>query len=338
MHATLRKFSSGVLLTLLATAVVFVGSGPTYAQSNTRSFQMGLWGYPSPAIPPSADTDIAAFYEGQNQPLPPIRSIVILASWATTPLSAYGYDWSRIVAVEIDEPYTPIDSTITSTIDNSITGLTHCANVPAQASTIDATLAQRAAELEALAPKARFWVNLTNTEAGFIESESCWASVFNKPYIDVISADWYYVDFGTLSTFYATLAANPANPGQQLALIPGTFHRTGTDSPPNAATSASYLQGYFDYANDANQSCNLPLGSRGATGSFDGCRVWIVLGFLTGTFTQDNNVYMGEQDPTSGPIATTWRAELALPLRPGLAHQLTPGQILSAILPLLLNQ
>jgi hypothetical protein len=298
---------------------------------------MGLWGYPDPAIPPSADTDIAVFYEGHGQPPPPMRSIGILSSWASdTPLSALGFDWSRIVAVEIDEPYM-------STLQNQLGGDQRpnpCSSSQRMAVVNNTmqVLAGRAAELAALNPKARFWVNFTDHEGDWMRDTVCPVPL-NQPNIDVISIDRYGVPFSpTVEIYYDWFAVHPATPHQQLALIPGTFHRTGDDSPQSAATSASYLQAYFDYANNANQSCNLSLGSRGVTGNYDRCRVWIVLGFLTGDFTQDGDLYMGEQDPASAPIATTWRAELALPLRPGLAHQPTAVQMLSTILPPLLNQ
>ncbi len=57
---------------------------------------MALWVNPGSPIPTSADTDIQSFYEGERQP--DGRSITLEFNWtSSTPLSARGYDWSRIV-------------------------------------------------------------------------------------------------------------------------------------------------------------------------------------------------------------------------------------------------
>jgi hypothetical protein len=67
-----------------------------------------------------------------------------------------------------------------------------------------------------------------------------------------------------------------------------------------------------------NQSCNLPLGDLGATGYFDGCPVWMVLGWLAPNFQDGSTQYVGLLDPTSSVIKTAWDAELALPVTPGI--------------------
>ena len=290
---------------------------------------MALWGFPSPAIPGSADTDIAVFWGSQTQP-PGRPSIWVQGPVATSLPDSTSMDWSLIVAVEFDEPYSAIDG-----------GMNPCLYIgeadPGPLVTVnrvDQQLAARKAELESRNPKARFWVNFTSVELGWMQESDC-PLALNKPYIDVISEDVYYMSFDRIQSDYTWLAANPAKPDQQLALIPGTFYRSGQDNP---ATQASYVQSYFPYANAMNQSCSLPLADRGVTGYFDGCPVWIVLGFLSGDFTDGNTQYVGELDPTSAPIAAVWHPEFALPLRPGLANQLAPGQIVTAIiLPLLLN-
>jgi hypothetical protein len=285
---------------------------------------MALWVNPGSRIPTSADTDILSFYDGQDQPPAPARSILIFADWASsTPLSAMGYDWSRIAAVEIDEPYN---------------GLQHdpCENsgAAAQARGIDATLGQRAAELKALAPKARFWVNFVKDNIGWMEDANCLTQqglTLNEPYIDVISIDDYGVPFvPDVQQYYNFLVENPAKPDQQLALIPGVFSAPVHQGP--------LLASYFGYADSMNQACNLPLGSRGVTGIYDGCPVWIVMGWLSGNYTDGNTQYVGMLDTRSATIAAAWEGELGLPLRPGLAHQLTPAQIILPVLnQLLLN-
>ena len=291
---------------------------------------MVMWLEPGFSALPSLDTDMAMFNEGHPQPAAPLRTFMRIG--LTGSFAADSYDWSRIVAVYIDEPYGGMDP-ILKLPDNSPACT---AVVNADIAPIDASLSQRATELKSLHPKVRFWVNFTQVEANWMAV--CEApQVFNRAYIDVISADWYYVNFSSVQPFY-TVVSSPTvrpKPDQQLALVPGTFHRTGNDSPLNAVQSASLLQGYFDYANNANQSCNLPLGSRGITGIFDGCPVWIVMGWLANTVT-DGQTYFGELDPTSAPIAAAWRAEVALPLRPDLIKP-TPAQMFSTILPVLLD-
>ena len=304
MRSTSQRFSSRVLFTLLT--VFFAASSATYAQAQTRSFMMGLWTDPS-----HANSDIAVFSPGQPQPAAPARSILVGMS-AGTSFYNISYDWTRIVAVEVDEPYASIDTSIASLIAGHPFGVSNgCqGNVPSQAQAIDASLSARATELRALNPKARYWVNLTNNEAELIEGNLCWAAVFNRPYIDVISVDWYYVGFSEVQPAYDTLVDVRAKPSQQVALIPGTFYRSGKDNP---ATQASIVQGYFPYANSRNQSCNLPLGDLGATGYFDGCPVWMVLGWLAPNFQDGSTHYVGLLDPTSSAIKTAWDAELALP-------------------------
>jgi len=316
-----RRFTqfSAVLLALFIALLVLVPNSRAQAQSTTRNFQMSLWECCDGRVTTNMDIGTVA---------PPAGRYILLGIDFNSPLPT-NIDWSRVAAVEIDEPYTPIDSTIISQIDNDPLGLhNNCNNVPGQASQIDAALAQRAAELKALNPRARFWVNLTDHEAQFVEHNYCWAAVFNKPYIDVISADWYNVDFSALQQFYDWLAAHPAKPDQQLALIPGVFS-TPTDQ-------SSHLQGYFNYANSVNQTCNLPTGGRGYTGIYDGCRVWVVMGWLSGDYTLGNTVYRGMLDPNSQTIANTWQAEFVLP--PGPAQRHARAKLLQPMLDSLLLQ
>jgi hypothetical protein len=113
---------------------------------------------------------------------------------------------------------------------------------------------------------------------------------------------------------------------QQVALIPGTF-----------AGQESFLQDYFSYAEARNQGCNLDLGRPGVTGSFDRCPVWIVYGWLAGYNKVGSREYWGELEPNSTQIRNVWRNELSLPLAPGLAHQLTPAQIIVPLVNQLLS-
>jgi hypothetical protein len=303
----------------LLTALLFIApSGEAYAQS--RSFQMALWADTDSA--PGVDTDIPMIYDPFGVGQPAGRSILIRFD-RNRPFYAGDYDWSRIAAVLFDEPYNEFRDP--------------CWRDAELVKDRIQLLAQRAAELKAVAPKTRFWVNLAPRELDLMMGGACTGIgldpvYFNWPYIDVISVDHYNKRFNPdVKKYYDWLMLWRAKPDQQVALIPGTFYRQGKDNP---ATAASYLQGYFDYANNANQNCNLPFGSRGLTGSFDGCPVWIVMGWLSHNHWQDGVEYVGERDPRSKPIADVWQAQVALPLRPDLAHQPTLGEVLPALLSL----
>jgi hypothetical protein len=313
---TVWKFSLGVLLTLFTGTLVLTSSAPAYAQSSTRSFQMALWDYPTAG--PNAD--IATFYPTEGQPAG--RSILI--GWnPTIPLNAQNapFVWSGIVAMQIDEPYSTQYTSVDNVIRNADgTPACHPAGLNAAMAPMDAMLAQRAAELKAVAPRARFWVNLTYGEALWIQA--CGSpQTFNRTYIDVISFDWYsnfpgFQSFdATIKPVLTTLLSSAPKTDQQLALTPGVFSAPANQLP--------YLADYFNYANSMNQSCNLPLGSRGVTGIYDGCTIWAVLGFLAGNTSEGSTQYLGMLDPNSAAIATAWQNELALPLGPGLVRQRT---------------
>jgi hypothetical protein len=327
---------------LLSGALLVTGSPIAYSQSNTRYFQMALWG------DPSADTsgktphgDIATFDFG-HQSQPPKGPTVLIGynQWYELSVANVGgvtVDWSRVVAVEVDEPYT-VPQNAPPYIDNLIryaNGSFACqpAGLSDAIQPIDTLLAQRQAQLKALAPKARFWVNFTDNEAGWMAQ--CGTQAFNRAYIDVISADWSADGGGnniaSATPFLSAVAANRAKPDQQLALIPGVFSAP-TNQLPN-------LQGFFDYANNTNQTqtCNLPLGSRGVTGFFDGCPVWMVLGWLATDVTVGKTTYLGMLNPNSISIEAKWDGEVSVPLTPSLAHARPPGKRVVPALDLLLN-
>jgi hypothetical protein len=318
VHVRAKKLASAFLIGLVTSLIFVATSGESYAQS-TRSFQMGIWpgtcpGTQCPVV--GTDTDIQAFGDRDTQP--PGRSIVLtldVKPATTTPLFDRDYDWSRIVAVEVDEPY------------NSA----HTNNFPCNQdaiATIDTIMAQRASELKVIAPHVRFWVNFTPTDitAMGAGTNGCTADL-NKPYIDVVSLDDYGVPFGWdnnvqpdtgVMVYYDWLINNPATPQQQLALIPGTF-----------VGQEGILGGYYPYPNYVNsQGCDLPLGPRGVTGSYDRCRVWIVFGWAAGDFPG----YVGELDPNAGGIRNIWQPEVNVPRRADLAHQLTPAKLFQPVL------
>jgi hypothetical protein len=336
------KLSSGLLLALLTGVVLITGGSPVYAQTNTRSIQMALWGYQPPnGASHDTNVDIATFWAPQYfqpapgtqpQPAAPLRTILV-GHTADMSLTPEPYDWSRIVAVEFDEPYSRDDGGIIDSDESCLTPTTETIN---DINNIASNLQTRATELKALAPKARFWVNLTMQEARWIANGCGSPLSFNKAFIDVISFDWYSFpwigdeNYG-VSTAYADVLASLPKTDQQVALIPGVY------SAP-IPSQLMYLPAYLASGNNMNQTCNLPLGSRGVTGYFDGCPVWIVMGFLPYN-TTSGPLYVGMLEPNSDSeaIAQVWQAQAALPLSPALAHQRKPAQLMQPILQLLLQ-
>lgn len=310
------RLSSNVLLALLTASLVL--SGKTHAQSGTRPFQMSLVECCGSRTPTRAETDIRSFEYGAAQPAGG-PSILFGVGYSSSLTSGSGVsNWSQIVAVEVDEPYTSVD-------DDLFLFNFFCLSPPTrEIAPIDAALAKMAAELNGLNPKARFWVNFTSKEASYMQQCSE-AQAFNRTYIDVISYDAYWHPLS--SATYNYIAANPAKPSQQLALIPGVF-----TNPSYQTSQLPYLAGYFNYANAANQTCRLPLGSQGVTGNYDGCPVWIVMGWMTGDFPGYDGILDGRSD--TQPILAAWQAEVALnPVTPTMQKR---AKILPPILQLLL--
>jgi len=335
----IRKSSVAFLTTLFTVVVLLMGGSSANAQQNTRSFQMVLWSDASLTDATLNNGDIRSF-SFSNESQPP-QGPTILVNYAAAHDYSVGnvggvtIDWSRVVAVLVDEPYGPqVDPRIDSIIKFP-DGTPACPGDPTPyIAPIDASLQQRASELKALAPKARFWVNFTEDEAKWMAT--CHApGTFNRSYIDVISADWSADggnnDIASMQSFLSGVAAVPSKPDQQLALIAGVYSAPVNQLP--------HLQGFFDYANQKNQAsgCNLPFGNRGLTGFFDGCPIWIVLGWFSGQVTAGGSTYVGMLEPGSELIKQRWEQERALPLAPALAHQRTPAQLLPPILELLLQ-
>lgn len=319
VRRTPKRTLSNVLFALLTALLFLVPGGRLHAQSTTRNFQISLWECCTTPPPPvtHADSDIREFGYSVTQPPPPALmqptggpTILVINGAAVTPPNSISLhqitnvsNWSQIAAVEIDEPY--------GTYVDGYLGGDGCNPPTPQILQIDNALSLLASELKGpnFNPKARFWVNFTSKEANWMVT--CTApGTFNRPYIDVISEDAYSAYIWDLTPFYNMVAASPASPSQQLALVPGVF------SAP--ANQQSYLQGYFDQASMSNQTCNLPLGSRGITGIYDGCPFWVVMGWLsedyTDTRTQPPTVYKGMLDGSSGSqaIRAIWEAEVAL--------------------------
>jgi hypothetical protein len=277
---------------------------------STRSFQMALWFNPT-----GADADIAFFRPVESQPQG--RSILVAESWRNldsdairsdfaSGLAARDYDWSRIVAVVVDEPYWYY----TGHTDES----NPCRNPRdprnAQITQIAAQLEQAAAIIRDLSPSTRFWVNFSVHEVRWASDAQCPVPI-NYAYIDVVSLDSYWGRFeDVVRPYNEWLRDHPASAYQQLALVPGTFYREGAD---NQQVQASYFAGYFDYANSLNASCDLPTGRVGVTGQWDGCPIWIVAGWAAGTYQEGKYLYRGALDPAATAILAAWREELAYP-------------------------
>jgi hypothetical protein len=233
------------------------------AQS-TRPYQMSIVG----TTEGSTTVDIPIFHYQHTQPAG--RSIV----WwdpADEELDDVTIDWTRIVAVYVDEPYNA----------ELPQGNPSCSSLAFEAKR--RKLQRMATAARTKAPSARFWINFRAADI-FRISSGC---PLNGAYIDVISMDYYGIDFhppgdnGSPYALYQWLYANRATPYQQLALIPGTF--TGGGANQTGTEGAARLSGYFDYAYSMNQQCDLPLGPMGRTGIYDGCPVWMVAGWFGGT-------------------------------------------------------
>jgi hypothetical protein len=216
------------------------------------------------------------------------------------------FDMSRIDAVNVDEPYLQLFGYL----GYPLTG-DPCApgdyRYPALSYAHD-QLQAAAAAIKQSSPTTRFWVNFEANEVGWMQNGSC--AFLDAPYIDVVSLDDYQVgsataDFLTVvKPYYDWFIAHPAYPGQQIALIPGTFVGRGTDP----ATQAKNVEEYFDYATSMNQSCTFPLGSGFVTGIYDGCPVWLVVGFV---YNDTPDGYIGLSDPAAAAVQAAWGTELS---------------------------
>jgi hypothetical protein len=310
------------------TDVIRRGSPP-----NARFFQMAVWTYEYP--PPGPDwqgttayVDIPMFGSGNAQP--PGRSIMRFDYWydAALPLSPAAYDWSRILAVVVDEPYaTRLDQVPwTGPQVEEYTAVNPCYehawNVARKTTVLETRdkLLRLASSLHDIAPRTRFWVNFHEHEVVWMRDVDCPLHL-NDPSIDVVSLDKYDVPFSSLEDEYEWFISTM--PHQQIALVPGTFWTERR----SRYEARRILYGYFDYANRMNRVCDLGFGRVGRTGNYDGCRVWIVAGWsalpwyavLNGIPytepTPGTRNYVGLLHPSSAPISDAWRAELAKPAR-----------------------
>jgi hypothetical protein len=284
---------------------------------NSRFFQMALLTYPHFGQANWTHTvpyvDIPAFASHDPIIQPPGRSIMLFENWYTVSPSALPVDWSRILAVVIDEPYA------TRLVDDLETeepvAINPCDehfgewNEPRRES-LEQTrgvLDTAVDALHSIAPRARVWLNFHQYEVAWMRGDDCVG--LNDPDIDVVSLDHYEVNFSSIQDEYAWFASEW--PQQQLALVPGTHQRI--DGGDTAEQAAARLQDYFDYANSMNQPCDpADLGRVGRTGNYDGCRVWIVAGWLPDAVhpvPPAAPLYYGLLHSSSAPIAEAWLDE-----------------------------
>ncbi len=238
--------------------------------------------------------------------------------WSNAVIAPNHIDLTRVDAVYADEPYAELISYLAK--NGILPSNADLSGNPCNPNDYRypyilqgyAKLQTAAAAIKQASPRTRFWLNFSKPETDWMRFGSC--AFLNGPYVDVVSFDQYLVDFNnTVKPVYDYFLAHPGYPGQQLALIPGTFvyDYSQTGQFVDAVAQAHLLEEFFDYANNVNNSCTLPLGNNGVTQSFDGCPVWMITGWLYGTCCEG---FIGLNDPAAGPIQAAWEAELSTPL------------------------
>jgi hypothetical protein len=303
-QSIIRRVLSFRFRTVIVAAIgiwLSTGGGIASAQSS-RPYQMTVHPYTGAT---AANVDIPMFSKGvfAAQPQPPGRSIAWLKVDAN--LDQWSdIDWSRIAAVYVDEPYTAI-----------INGNRNQACDSPAIAVRGQALEGMVAALRAKAPSARFWVNFNGADLDWSLQKGCQLNVW---YIDVISIDLYYVDFTpALSDRYQYIYTHRPTDYQQLALVIPTFTQGTTSSgmsPQTAAQGVARVTQYLNYAATMNQTCHLPLGPTGSTQIYDGCPVWIVSGFLSGSIPPaDDTALLPIDHPSSLDVLNAWQSKFAVP-------------------------
>jgi len=265
----------------------------TEAVAGQRRFQMALWASSNPDY-----VDLSWF--GAGEPQPAGRSILYIGP--DTNVAAFSYDWSRIAAVAIDEPYWgATGGPVTGDWSNPCWNPDDPRN--AAVASMGASLANVAAAVHSISTTTRFWINFSEPEVQWMMDYYC-PLPLDQSYIDVISLDKYNVPFSSVKPYYDWLAAYRPKNSQQLALVPGTFY---IESPNylDPYYPASWLQGYFDYANSMNSV------------GWDAPMVWLIAGWPAGDGSDPyypgdiggGNIWRGIFTPYAGQIATAWRRQ-----------------------------
>lgn len=271
------------------------------AAAAPRNFLMALWGSGDQLEHVEVQyTDLDWFWVSQAQP--PRKAILRLDGYYQDPaaltqlLTDANYDWSKIAAVWIDEPYL----TAVGPVENPC----NVVNPPAAMTATQTQVASAAQTVRNLSATTRVWVNFSENEVKWMRDKGC---NLNRSYIDVVSVDKYQgAFFDTVEPYYYYLKTHAPTNYQQRGLVPLVASKINSN-PLSAATVAGRLPAYFEYAAYENLTCNLPLGPTGATGLFDGCPVWAIAGWPGVDYTVDD--YVGIFDPTSEPIRDAWHAQ-----------------------------
>jgi hypothetical protein len=278
------------------------------AAAAPRNYLMGLWGIgeqDTVADPTRKYSDLDWFELTKPQPL---RKSIMKIDGYYLNLVAFpqmlddaNLDWSKIAAVWIDEPYLteigPVANPLCSS--NAAVVLT------------ESRVAAAAQAVRNRSSTTRVWVNFSKNEVKWMRDKGC---NLNRSYIDVVSIDVYTHPFfdteGAEPLYYYLKTHAPTN-YQQRGLVPLVGSKFGSD-PVSATTAAGWLPAYFEYAAYENLTCNRPLGPTGATGLFDGCPVWAVLGWPGVSYTIVEHGFVGFFDLSSAPIKDAWHAQRAV--------------------------
>jgi hypothetical protein len=285
-------------------------SRSTDVVANFRYFQMALFTYEFMErgvnwLDVAAYVDVPMF-EGYSDSShqPAGRSIMRLPTWHHDhPLASVNVDWSRVLAVVIDEPF----ATIVANYNDPATIGEECTNQRTEIAAPRDKLIAAAAAVHDAAPRTRFWVNYSGKEVHVMRREIC-PLALNNSAIDVVSLDIYQADFNEdIRDHYDWFMTRPEQ--QQIALVPATHHKIGVDSDSHASAR---LHAFFRYADTLNQRCDRPLGRVGRTGNYDGCPVWIVAGWLAQpVYEEASIVHHGLLNESSSQIRSAWSSQLS---------------------------
>lgn len=316
-HAFLRRQLNRKIALVCLIVCGIAPAGQAFAAS--RAFYMTVFG----AAPPG-HTDfswfsarIAAGSPAGIEPQPPGLSILAIehiyhdpqyasdATPGTLPngtqswqkihdsLAGLGYDWSRIVAVNIDEPYvshtparpngeTNTDRPCFSSPDDRRTEIVATSNyIENAALAVQALASEKKPPGTAIPLDIKFWVNFHPSEVDWMRAGGACDKRLIAEYVDVISFDQYRESFeSTLRARYewikgwATTGSHERT--HQLALVPGLF---SIDGKLTAVQTATYLTEYFEYADEVNSDCLTHRVAPKRGRDLGQCLVWLVAGW-----------------------------------------------------------
>ena len=285
-------------------------SRSTEVVADVRHFQMALFTYEFMEggvnwlnVARYVDVPVFEGYSDSSHQ-PGGRSIMRLPTWHDDhPLASVNVDWSRVLAVVVDEPF----ATTVANYDDPADGGEECTNQRVGIAALRDQLIAAAAAVHDAAPRTRFWVNYSGMEVHVMRRESC-PLALNDSAIDVVSLDIYQADFNdAIKAHYDWFLGQPEQ--QQIALVPATHHKIGVDSDSQASAR---LHAFFRYANTLNRRCDRPLGRVGRTGNYDGCPVWVVAGWLAQpVYEEASVVHHGLLNESSAEIRSVWSSQLS---------------------------